>query len=166
MQNRKALLFGRPFTKSFDELYGQIGVNYGVDYVGISDFKAKLGEQLRPGGRQYKLLESSSFDTCEFETDNVIARCRYLRAINLSLAENLVSSYSQAIDELFDSMKIDHVISVPVDNYASHLLYLHCQKRGLYFLLLSGHSLVRTQGLRLWVSILKCVTLVMTKSRR
>ena len=31
-------------------------------------------------------------------------------------------------------MKIDHVISVPVDNYASHLLYLHCQKRWIVFL--------------------------------
>ena len=56
MQNRKALLFGRPFTKSFDELYGQIGVNYGVDYVSISDFrKLNLANNYDLVGRQYKL---------------------------------------------------------------------------------------------------------------
>ena len=135
MPNKKALLFGRPFTKSFDWLYSQIGIKYGIDYFSVSDFKKlNLHNHHDLVTRQYQLLETSALQNNEFDTDDVIARCRYLRALNLSLAENLVNAYVQAIDELFSSCEIDHVISVPVDNYATHLLFLYCQKHGIRFL--------------------------------
>jgi len=121
---KKALIFGRPFTKEFDRIYEKQGLESGIKYFSISDFKKlNLENNFNLVDNQYKLINSNNVKNYDFLPSDIISRCRYLKGINKSSAYLLVNSFYQSLDNI-DAGEIDHIISLPVDNYCSHLVFL------------------------------------------
>ncbi len=124
MLTKKALIFGRPFTKEFDRIYQQQGLSHGIKYFSISDFRRlNLKNNFNLIDNQYRLIKSNNVKNYDFLPSDIISRCRYLKGINKSTAYLLINSFYQSLENI-DASEIDHIISLPVDNYCSHLVFL------------------------------------------
>ena len=61
MLTKKALIFGRPFTKEFDRIYQQQGLSHGIKYFSISDFRRlNLKNNFNLIDNQYRLIKSNN----------------------------------------------------------------------------------------------------------
>ena len=84
---KKALIFGRPFTKEFDRIYEKQGLESGIKYFSISDFKKlNLENNFNLVDNQYKLINSNNVKNYDFLPSDIISRCRYLKGINKASA--------------------------------------------------------------------------------
>lgn len=127
----KYLIFTRPFTKNFTDLY-KIALNKNKNIVFYaSDFKykddVKLIEKLYANLDSLKDVESH----WNSDLDEIIFRCRYLRNIDVKLAKRLVISAKHAISEILEELKPDIYIGLPIDNYILHIFHLQCNERGI-----------------------------------
>lgn len=127
----KYLIFSRPFTRKFTNLYKKILLKPSEEIFYISDFKFKDDVNLIE--RQYQYIDSLSDAECDSNTDldDVIARCRYLRNINKTLAKKLAISARLAIEEILAEFRPDFYIGLPIDNYILHLMHVACNKYGV-----------------------------------
>ncbi|AOY87135.1 hypothetical protein BKP64_02470 [Marinobacter salinus] len=81
--------------------------------------------------------------TCDFERsapfkdveiDDIIIRCRLLRALDFEFAKRLVHSAIQAIERVLENVQPKYILSVTVDSYIIDLLARLAKKRAIKFI--------------------------------
>ncbi len=106
------------------------------------DGDIKLGKQFNNN------LNSSSLYNDIFsieEIDDIIARCRLLRSIDINKARKMVITYSSILDEIFLSKEITHFISIRVDNYFLDIIYRLSKVRNFKFVGLWKNAILKNK---------------------
>lgn len=123
------LIFDRPFTSRFTRQYRRLGTS--DRFVYMSDFKYR--DEVGFIARQYRAFEScTGREDLGFDLEDVVTRCRYLRHLPPELSARLVRSAWRAIGEVFDEIRPDAFIGLPMDNYYLDLIDRLCVQRGIY----------------------------------
>jgi hypothetical protein len=126
---RRILIFSRPFIKQFDGLYQKSAKKIGKEVTIISDFP-NYGVNIN--NFNVNVSDNSIIDN-KIKIEH-IQRCRFLRSIHLSKAYNLLKIAEQKLNAIIQYYNPKCVISVPIDNYISYLLYELCKSYRIKFL--------------------------------
>ena len=65
----------------------------------------------------------------DWEIQDIIDRCRYLRSIKREKAIELIIHYAYGINKIFDKNNINYIIAEIVDNYCMDVIYREALKR-------------------------------------
>lgn len=125
----KYLIFTRPFTWQFTSLYKAAKTKVTDEIVYISDFKYEDDVGLIELQYEYSKEIDLKNNYSNYQFDDIISRCRYLRNIDLETAKRLVISTQLAIQEVIKKHRPDCYIGLPIDNYILHLIHLECSKQ-------------------------------------
>lgn len=131
----KIFVYARPWNKDqFLDLATRIAPEAKVHV--ISEHRGI--DECHLANRFYDYFYSSNSaivdDINESTIEDVICRCRLLRNIDSEKARRMVAAMSRAISEALIQTRPDIVISITVDSYVIHLLYLHCKASQIPFL--------------------------------
>ena len=127
------LIYNRPWHfEQFEHLAREIWPD--CDPISVSEHKSADQYGLR--GSFYSALKAriSSADLSEDEILNVILRCRLLRTLKSHKARSIVLAMNHAIESCLDQINPAGVLSVTIDSYVIHLIYLGCKRRGIPFI--------------------------------
>ena len=102
------------------------------------------------------------------QIDDVIDRCRLLRAINRQLALKLLHAMELAVESVLEKTVAKYMLSITVDSYVLHLFSLLCKKRNIVFIgliptFVNGYFRVTSVGERVFsrtVSDEECETIL------
>lgn len=132
----KILIYARPWNKDqFKDIANYISKD--SDKLIVSEHKSV--DECGLNSLFYGLLASNrgaadkNSELNEEEVKDVIERCRLLRAIDEQKARVLVFAMETSIAYVLDDKKPGLVLSVTIDSYIIHLIYICCQRRGIPF---------------------------------
>lgn len=122
-----------------------ISEHRGQDSSGfISNFYKNYQETLSDDIRQVEGLT-------EGQVDDIIIRCRLLRALERPKALRLIKSALLSVESVFEKFSPDYVLSVTVDSYILHVLSIVCEQRKVEFIgivptFINGYFRITTTG--------------------
>ena len=105
----------------------------GVDGV---DLQKRFYRFFHRGVREVGLAEA--------DFNQIIARCSVLRLLPQSQARRMVTSMCQVIDELYDHVRPDYLLTVSVDNYVTDLLARRAKIRNIRTIMLLAGTIPNT----------------------
>lgn len=89
----------------------------------------------------YKNGKSGFSLLSEEQIVDIIARCRVLRWLDVSLARNLIKAMAMALNKALDELKPDFIVSLPIDRYPTDILDRLADARGLSYVQLTASVL-------------------------
>lgn len=100
----------------------------------VNDFYHELKRFRKNPDLEFTLLT-------EDQIVDVIARCRVLRWLEVSLARVMIKAMASTLDRVLDSLNPDIVISLPIDRYPTDILDRLAQARGIPYVQLTASVL-------------------------
>lgn len=129
------LVYARPWSKNqFLDIAENISKE--ADKIVVSEHK-KIDESGLANYfyKQISLSGNTLFKSylSEEEINEIIIRCRLLRSINRDLAIIYICAMHAAIEMVLEKNAINLVLSLTVDSYVLHLIYISCKRRNIPF---------------------------------
>ena len=151
------LVYVRPWnSEQFQDLASKIW--HGYENILVSEHRAV--DQRGLSKKFYRALSNISEHTASSELSeddiaDVILRCRFLRAQDITSARKYVLAMNQSIEQIMDEHQPVAALSVTVDSYIIHLIYLACQRRKVPFIglvptFVNGYFRITSLGERVW----------------
>lgn len=131
----KIIVYARPWNKDqFKDLAANISNNN--DITVISEHKS-----VDESGLSYEFYNELSNYSNEAAIDglsdeeiiDIIQRCRLLRSINKVKARSMIHAAQKTINKILINKSPDLVLSVTIDSYIIHLIYINCIKLNIKF---------------------------------
>jgi hypothetical protein len=97
-----------------------------------------------------KKNKNNKYTLSEYEND-IILRCRLLRALKIDIALLHLNSMRDAIVEMYETEKPDVVFSETIDSFVMDLMFFECKKRnipfiGLVSVFINGYVRISARG--------------------
>lgn len=127
MIKSKCLIFSRPFTKFWSDSFCR-NIDQHCEAMIITDFKGYGDIDIMDS--IYMNLESK-FEYEQYDLNEIVTRCRYLRNIEKKIAYKLARAAIISIEKIFDTYKPKYFIGIPIDNYILHIINLVCIKKSV-----------------------------------
>lgn len=149
------LVYVRPWNyDQFENLAGQTWQNADLEF--ISEHRGQDSSGFISGFyRNYEAVSKQRMDVIDGLTqsqiEDIIVRCRLLRALDQQKALRMIYSAFSAIQEVFSVFNPDYVLSVTIDSYIIHLISIVAEKRGVKFIglvptFINGYFRITTAG--------------------